>query len=65
MKKNADKITSIHHYKYAGKFIVNYSSPAGKYSVSCDSLEGVEKRFLRNAKRKGAIWNCVNMTIYA
>lgn len=60
-----DKIVSIAYYKYIGKYVVNFSSPAGKYSITCDNLEREEKAFLINAKKNGKIFDCVNMALYA
>ena len=61
------KIVSIYYYKYAGKYLINYKFPDGKYARKADEadLTAEEKRFLAMSKKKGAMLSCVYMAVYA
>ena len=62
---NRERVAAIYFYKYTGKYLVQYSSPAGKYSIACDSLSMEEKAFLNDARKRGAVYDCLNLAIYA
>lgn len=62
---NNGKISSIQHFKYAGKFLVCYTSPEGKFTIKRDRLTEEENAFLADAKKRGAVYNCMNLAIYA
>ena len=61
------KIVSIYYYKYTGKYLINYKFPDGKHTRKADETElaAEEKRFLAMSKKKGAMYSCVNMAVYA
>lgn len=61
------KIVSIFYYKYAGKYLINYKSSDGKHSRKATEAEltAEEKHFLASCRKNGAMFSCVNLSVYA